>query len=71
MTKAKFKKIALRGAILTSLLFFCSFWFLDKPLKITSITEHLNDPMLYLCMLISILGGYLANVVPYRKNWKN
>ncbi len=70
MAKTKFQITALIGIIVTSLFLFWSFWFSVKPLKMTSITDYFNHPLLYLCVLISFVGGFLISVVPFRHNRK-
>lgn len=38
--------------------YFIAFFFSDKQLSLQVFCQHLNDPLIYLCLLISFLGSY-------------
>lgn len=39
---------------LGTLAMFYAYYFSDKPASFTTIKEHLNDPMMYICIIISL-----------------
>ena len=48
-----------------TLIMFCAFFFADRPSSFNTIKENIDNPMMYVCLLISFLGTYWISY-PYR-----
>ena len=46
--------------IFGSLIFFYAFFFIDKEFSLSTILDNLNNPVLYICLLFSLLASYLT-----------
>ncbi|MBP0902584.1 hypothetical protein ACFSKN_06155 [Mariniflexile gromovii] len=48
-----------------TLIMFYAFFFSDRPASFNTIKENIDNPMMYVCLLISFLGAWWINY-PYR-----
>lgn len=48
-----------------TLVMFYALFFSDKTMSVNTITENINNPIMYLCLFISFLGSYWISY-PYR-----
>ena len=49
--------------IFGTLIFFYAFFFIDKEFSLSTILDNLNNPVLYICLLFSLLASYLTGKV--------
>ncbi len=69
--KKNFYKLRVLVIILGTILYFLAFYFSDKKMSFTTLIENKTDPMLYICLIFSLLSSLFTNYFIGGFNKKN